>query len=88
MTKELISEIELLEEEVANREQHVLSLYKSIFEQCISRAPSELNSVVASTSQKEASRNENKKKNWNKNKNNGWIGGTIRVCPEQGMWMS
>ncbi|KAM1034397.1 hypothetical protein PS1_038080 [Malus domestica] len=47
-TKELISEIELLEEEVANREQHVLSLYRSIFEQCISRAPSELNSVVAS----------------------------------------
>ncbi|VVA36928.1 PREDICTED: electron transporter [Prunus dulcis] len=30
-TKELISEIELLEEEVANREQHVLSLYRSIF---------------------------------------------------------
>ncbi|BFG31374.1 hypothetical protein CerSpe_176480 [Prunus speciosa] len=47
-TKELISEIELLEEEVANREQHVLSLYRSIFEQCISRPPSEQNSVVAS----------------------------------------
>ncbi|PQQ06828.1 uncharacterized protein Pyn_27217 [Prunus yedoensis var. nudiflora] len=30
-TKELISEIELLEEEVANCEQHVLSLYRSIF---------------------------------------------------------
>ncbi|XP_034214567.1 uncharacterized protein LOC117626886 isoform X2 [Prunus dulcis] len=47
-TKELISEIELLEEEVANREQRVLSLYRSIFEQCISRPPSEQNSVVAS----------------------------------------
>ncbi|EEF31719.1 electron transporter, putative [Ricinus communis] len=47
-TKELIEEIELLEEEVANREQHVLSLYRSIFEQCVSRAPSEQNSGVAS----------------------------------------
>ncbi|PRQ18222.1 putative ternary complex factor MIP1, leucine-zipper [Rosa chinensis] len=47
-TKELISEIELLEEEVANREQHVLSLYRSIFEQCVSKPPSEQNSLVAS----------------------------------------
>ena len=29
--KELITEIELLEEEVANREHHVLSLYRNIF---------------------------------------------------------
>ncbi|OAY60045.1 uncharacterized protein LOC110629125 isoform X2 [Manihot esculenta] len=47
-TKELIAEIELLEEEVANREQHVLSLYRSIFEHCVSRAPSEQNSGVTS----------------------------------------
>ncbi|XP_019422430.1 PREDICTED: uncharacterized protein LOC109332039 isoform X2 [Lupinus angustifolius] len=47
-TKDLIAEIELLEEEVTSREQHVLSMYRSIFEQCISRPPSEQNSVVAS----------------------------------------
>lgn len=47
-TKELIAEIELLEEEVANREQHVLTLYRSIFEHCVSRPQSEQNSVVAS----------------------------------------
>ncbi|KAK9148387.1 hypothetical protein Scep_007144 [Stephania cephalantha] len=47
-TKELIAEIELLEEEVATREKHVLSLYRSIFEQSVSRAPSEQNSCVAS----------------------------------------
>ncbi|XP_052294963.1 uncharacterized protein LOC102617766 isoform X2 [Citrus sinensis] len=47
-TKELIAEIELLEEEVANREKHVLSLYRSIFEQCGSRPPSEQSSSVAS----------------------------------------
>ncbi|KAE9459421.1 hypothetical protein C3L33_08697, partial [Rhododendron williamsianum] len=47
-TKELIAEIELLEEEVVNREQHVLSLYRSIFEQCVSRPPSEQSSVMAS----------------------------------------
>ncbi|KAJ0049636.1 hypothetical protein Pint_15852 [Pistacia integerrima] len=47
-TKELIAEIELLEEEVANREQHVLSLYRSIFEHCVSRPPSEQSSGVAS----------------------------------------
>ncbi|KAM0883135.1 hypothetical protein ACQ4PT_031824 [Festuca glaucescens] len=35
-TKELIAEIELLEEEIANREQHVLTLYRSIFDQCVS----------------------------------------------------
>ncbi|KAK9275452.1 hypothetical protein L1049_022719 [Liquidambar formosana] len=33
--KDLIAEIELLEEEVANREQHVLTLYRSIFEHCV-----------------------------------------------------
>ncbi|KAK3224915.1 hypothetical protein Dsin_004777 [Dipteronia sinensis] len=47
-TKELIAEIELLEEEVANREQHVLSLYRSIFENCVSRPPSEQSSSMAS----------------------------------------
>lgn len=47
-TKELIAEIELLEEEVANREQHVLSLYRSIFEQCTSRPSSQQCSVVTS----------------------------------------
>ncbi|XP_010518712.1 PREDICTED: uncharacterized protein LOC104798362 isoform X2 [Tarenaya hassleriana] len=47
-TKELIAEIELLEEEVANREQHVLSLYRSIFEHSLSRASSEQNSGVSS----------------------------------------
>lgn len=50
-TKELIAEIELLEEEVANREQHVLALYRSIFEQCVSRPPSEQSSVTSSPSQ-------------------------------------
>ncbi|TYG91244.1 hypothetical protein ES288_A12G246600v1 [Gossypium darwinii] len=47
-TKELITEIELLEEEVANREQHVLSLYRSVFDQCVSRQPSEQSSGKAS----------------------------------------
>lgn len=47
-TKDLIAEIELLEEEVTSREQHVLSMYRSIFEQCVSQPPSEQNSVVAS----------------------------------------
>ncbi|XP_022737180.1 uncharacterized protein LOC111290042 [Durio zibethinus] len=47
-TKELIGEIELLEEEVANREQHVLSLYRSIFDHCVSRPPSEQSSGKAS----------------------------------------
>ncbi|EXC02127.1 hypothetical protein L484_024092 [Morus notabilis] len=47
-TKELIAEIELLEEEVANREQHVLSLYRNIFENCVSRPPSEQNSSMTS----------------------------------------
>ncbi|XP_073133091.1 uncharacterized protein [Henckelia pumila] len=46
-TKELIGEIELLEEEVAKREQHVLSLYRGIFEH-VSRPASEHNSVVTS----------------------------------------
>ncbi|KAL6007801.1 hypothetical protein ACLOJK_033303 [Asimina triloba] len=47
-TRELVEEIELLEEEVANREQHVLTLYRNIFEQCASGPPSQQNSVVAS----------------------------------------
>lgn len=47
-TKELISEIELLEEEVANREQHVLSLYRNIFEQCVSQSSSQQSSTKAS----------------------------------------
>ncbi|XP_059444164.1 uncharacterized protein LOC132176066 isoform X1 [Corylus avellana] len=47
-TKELVSEIELLEEEVANREQHVLSLYRSIFDKCASQPPSEQNSGMTS----------------------------------------
>ncbi|XVF10855.1 hypothetical protein REPUB_Repub07fG0218900 [Reevesia pubescens] len=47
-TKELITEIELLEEEVANREQHVLSLYRSIFDHCVSQPPSEQSSGKAS----------------------------------------
>lgn len=47
-TKDLIAEIELLEEEVTNREQKVLSLYRSIFEQCISRPPSQQCSSVSS----------------------------------------
>ncbi|KAK7252682.1 hypothetical protein RIF29_36812 [Crotalaria pallida] len=47
-TKDLIAEIELLEEEVTSREQHVLAMYRNIFEKCVSRPPSEQNSVVAS----------------------------------------
>ncbi|CAH2046065.1 unnamed protein product [Thlaspi arvense] len=47
-TKELITEIELLEAEVANRENHVLSLYRSIFEETISKASSDKNSVISS----------------------------------------
>ncbi|CAO2819484.1 unnamed protein product [Amaranthus hypochondriacus] len=39
-TKELIAEIESLEEEVANREKHVLALYRNIFEQCLSQPSS------------------------------------------------
>ncbi|KAL0748772.1 hypothetical protein Bca101_030774 [Brassica carinata] len=46
--KELIIEIELLEEEVANREHHVLSLYRNIFEETISRASSKQSSVISS----------------------------------------
>ncbi|XP_073287875.1 uncharacterized protein [Primulina huaijiensis] len=46
-TKELIAEIELLEEEVAKREHHVLSLYRGVFEH-VSRSASEHNSVVTS----------------------------------------
>ncbi|KAJ4838544.1 hypothetical protein Tsubulata_032875, partial [Turnera subulata] len=47
-TRELIAEIELLEEEVANREQHVLSLYRNIFENSVSRAPSQQSSGMSS----------------------------------------
>ncbi|KAK7386251.1 hypothetical protein VNO78_26351 [Psophocarpus tetragonolobus] len=47
-TKDLIAEIELLEEEVISREQRVLSLYRSIFEQCVSRSTSQQSSAVAS----------------------------------------
>ncbi|KAL2348167.1 hypothetical protein Fmac_002167 [Flemingia macrophylla] len=47
-TTDLIAEIELLEEEVTSREQHVLAMYRSIFEHCVSRPPSEQNSGVAS----------------------------------------
>ncbi|XP_047307037.1 uncharacterized protein LOC124910437 [Impatiens glandulifera] len=46
--KELITEIESLEEEVANREQHVLSLYRSIFEHCSSQPQSEQSSGMIS----------------------------------------
>ncbi|KAF8096248.1 hypothetical protein N665_0313s0019 [Sinapis alba] len=46
--KELITEIELLEEEVANREHHVLSLYRNVFEETISRASSKQSSVISS----------------------------------------
>ncbi|KAL5541341.1 hypothetical protein UlMin_045668 [Ulmus minor] len=45
---ELITEIESLKEEVANREQQVLSLYRNVFEHCVSRTPCEQNSSVAS----------------------------------------
>ncbi|RAL44489.1 hypothetical protein DM860_011766 [Cuscuta australis] len=48
-TKELIAEIELLEDEVANREKHVLFLYRSIFEQCTSRPSSSEQSSVATS---------------------------------------
>lgn len=44
----MITEIELLEEEVTSREQHVLAMYRNIFEQCVSRPPSEQSSSVAS----------------------------------------
>lgn len=47
-TRELIAEIELLEQEVANREQQVLSLYRSVFEECVSRPSSEQSSGMTS----------------------------------------
>ncbi|KAL0913021.1 hypothetical protein M5K25_016450 [Dendrobium thyrsiflorum] len=47
-TRDLIAEIELLEEEIANREQHVLFLYRSIFDQCLSAPSSRQSSEVAS----------------------------------------
>ncbi|XP_021767968.1 uncharacterized protein LOC110732342 isoform X2 [Chenopodium quinoa] len=46
--KELIAEIELLEEEVSNREQHVLTLYRNIFEQCASQPSSVQTSSMSS----------------------------------------
>ncbi|XP_021856580.2 uncharacterized protein [Spinacia oleracea] len=46
--KELIAEIELLEEEVSNREQHVLTLYRNIFEQCASQPSSVQTSGMSS----------------------------------------
>lgn len=54
----MITEIELLEEEVTNREQHVLSLYRSIFEHCVSRPPSEQSSGITSPAH---AKNESKK---------------------------
>ncbi|RRT61158.1 hypothetical protein B296_00005511, partial [Ensete ventricosum] len=47
-TRELIAEIELLEEEISNREQHVLSLYRSIYDQCVSQPTSAHSSGMAS----------------------------------------
>ncbi|XVF52604.1 hypothetical protein PTKIN_Ptkin05aG0031600 [Pterospermum kingtungense] len=47
-TRELIAEIDLLEEEVTNHEQHILSLYRSIFDHCVSRPPSKQSSGKAS----------------------------------------
>ncbi|RLN19245.1 uncharacterized protein C2845_PM02G20200 [Panicum miliaceum] len=47
-TKELIAEIELLQEEIANREQHVLTLYRSIFDQCMSGPSSGQSSGISS----------------------------------------
>ncbi|XP_021757798.1 uncharacterized protein LOC110722806 [Chenopodium quinoa] len=46
--KELIAEIELLEEEVSNREQHVLTLYRNIFDQCASQPSSVQTSSLSS----------------------------------------
>ncbi|GAA0183898.1 hypothetical protein LIER_42479 [Lithospermum erythrorhizon] len=57
-TEELIAEIELLEEEVANREQHVLSLYRSIFENSVSHSSSGQSSVIDSPVQ---AKNESRK---------------------------
>ncbi|RDX89168.1 hypothetical protein CR513_29139, partial [Mucuna pruriens] len=47
-TKDLIAEIESLEDEVTSREKHVLAMYRNIFEHCVSRPPSGQNSGVAS----------------------------------------
>lgn len=47
-TTELITEIELLEAEVMNHKHHVLSLYRSIFEQTISRTSSVQSSGISS----------------------------------------
>ncbi|CAH1451812.1 unnamed protein product [Lactuca virosa] len=53
-TKGLIAEIELLEEEVVNREQHVLSLYRSIFEQCVSSKQTSVQTSPAHAMKKES----------------------------------
>ncbi|KAI3995607.1 hypothetical protein MKX01_023352 [Papaver californicum] len=45
---ELIAEIELLEEEVANREHYVLSLYRNIFDHCSSGASTQPSSGMSS----------------------------------------
>ena len=44
----MIAEIELLAKEFINREQQVLSVYMSVFEQCVSRSTSQQSSVVSS----------------------------------------
>eukprot|EP01018_Ginkgo_biloba_P002562 Gb_33725 [translate_table: standard] len=50
VTRDLITEIAMLEEEVNDREQHVLSLYRSVFDQCRAGSPSKqyLNKVSPS----------------------------------------
>ncbi|KAH7659408.1 Serine-tRNA synthetase type1 N-terminal protein [Dioscorea alata] len=50
-TRELIAEIEFLEEEIANREQHVLSLYRSMLDQCLSTSTSAQSSGRTSPAQ-------------------------------------
>ncbi|KAJ3680604.1 hypothetical protein LUZ60_016882 [Juncus effusus] len=47
-TRELIAEIELLEEEIAKREQHMLALYRAVFDECVSLPSSAQSSVVTS----------------------------------------
>lgn len=45
---ELITEISMLEEEVTNREQYILSLYRNIFDQCVVGSLSTQNSSKTS----------------------------------------
>ncbi|KAH9301417.1 hypothetical protein KI387_013000 [Taxus chinensis] len=47
-TRELLTEIAMLEEEVSNREQHVLSLYRNVFDHFIAGSSSTQNSNSAS----------------------------------------